>query len=55
MATEDGVTCYEGGQLSHRQSASREPIPVHELVGMVVDVNSGEDQKPHLVSLINGL
>ncbi|MCJ1461594.1 poly(A)-specific ribonuclease [Pseudocyphellaria aurata] len=53
LASKDGVTCYEGGQLSHRQSASREPIPVYELVGMVVDVNSGEHQKPHLVSLIN--
>ncbi|MCJ1423563.1 poly(A)-specific ribonuclease [Sticta canariensis] len=52
-AQEGGVTCYEGSQLSHRQSASREPIPVYELVGMVVDVNSGEHQKPHLVSLIN--
>ena len=54
-AQEGGVTCYEGSQLSHRQSATREPIPVYELVGMVVDVNSGEHQKPHLVSLINGL
>lgn len=55
MAKEDGVCFYEGGQLSHLQSVSRESILVYELVGMVLDVNSGEHQKPHLVSLINGL
>ena len=29
-------------------------MTVYELMGVVADINSGENQKSHLVSLING-
>jgi len=30
-------------------------VQVYELIGVVADINSGENQKPHLVSMVNGM
>lgn len=51
------VSCHEGDYLRMRNSSMgpfHQPLPVYELVGMVADINSGEHQKPHLVSIVNG-
>lgn len=50
------VLCLEGEALrvSQRNRQSR-PLIVYDLVGLVADVNSGEHQKSHMVSLINGM
>ncbi|KAL8812238.1 MAG: hypothetical protein Q9200_001179 [Gallowayella weberi] len=48
------VICLEGEALrvSQRNRQSRH-MAVYDLVGLVADVNSGEHQKSHMVSLIN--
>ncbi|KAL9029431.1 MAG: hypothetical protein Q9196_002325 [Gyalolechia fulgens] len=48
------VLCLEGEALrvSQRNRQAR-PLIVYDLVGLVADVNSGEHQKSHMVSLIN--
>jgi PAB-dependent poly(A)-specific ribonuclease subunit 2 len=46
--------CYEGQDLQLHLQRAVYPITVYELVGVVADVISGENQKPHLVSLVNG-
>ena len=51
------VSCHEGEYLRVRnatKSSFQQSLPVYELVGMVADINSGEHQKPHLVSIVNG-
>ncbi|KAL2354819.1 PAB-dependent poly(A)-specific ribonuclease subunit PAN2 [Cryomyces antarcticus] len=45
--------CYEGQDLQFHLQKCIYNIMVYELVGIVADINSGENQKPHLVSLIN--
>jgi PAB-dependent poly(A)-specific ribonuclease subunit 2 len=47
--------CYEGRDLQFQIHRGVHKVQVYELVGMVADINSGENQKPHLVSLINGM
>ena len=46
--------CYEGQDLNIHLQRGVFKIAVYELVGAAVDVNSGEHQKSHLVSMING-
>lgn len=46
--------CYQGDDLKHHLQRGVYEIVVYELVGVVADINSGENQKSHLVSLING-
>jgi len=46
--------CYEGQDLKFHIQRGAHNVQVYELVGAVTDINSGENQKPHLVSLING-
>jgi PAB-dependent poly(A)-specific ribonuclease subunit 2 len=46
--------CYEGQDLELHIQRKVHNVHVYELIGVVADVNSGENQKPHLVSLING-
>jgi PAB-dependent poly(A)-specific ribonuclease subunit 2 len=46
--------CYEGQDLALHIQRGVYNVQVYELVGVVADINSGENQKPHLVSLING-
>ena len=46
--------CYEGQDLSIHLQRGVFPIAVYDLIGVVADINSGEDQASHLVSMING-
>ena len=46
--------CFEGEDLHLHLQRGRYVITVYDLVGIVVDINGGEHQKSHLVSLING-
>ena len=46
--------CFEGEDLRLHLQRAMHIITVYELVGIVADINSGEHQKSHLVSLING-
>ncbi|KAF1813417.1 cysteine proteinase [Eremomyces bilateralis CBS 781.70] len=45
--------CYEGGDLNFHLGRKMFNITVYELVGVVTEINTGEHQKPHLVSLVN--
>ncbi|KAK7705004.1 poly(A)-specific ribonuclease [Botryosphaeria dothidea] len=45
--------CYEGQDLEHHLRRNFYDIQVYELIGVVADINSGENQKSHLVSMIN--
>ena len=45
--------CFEGEDLRLHLQKGMHVIKVYDLVGIVVDVSSGEHQKSHLVSLIN--
>ncbi|KAK4983206.1 poly(A)-specific ribonuclease [Elasticomyces elasticus] len=47
------IFCYEGKDLTLHLARGAHNITVYELIGVVADINSGENQKPHLVSLIN--
>ena len=46
--------CFEGEDLRLHIQRNMHVITVYELVGLVADINSGEQQKSHLVSLIDG-
>jgi PAB-dependent poly(A)-specific ribonuclease subunit 2 len=46
--------CYEGQDLELHVQRKVHQILVYELVGVVADVNSAENQKSHLVGLVNG-
>lgn len=46
--------CYEGEDLKLHLQRNVYPIVVYELIGVVADIASAENQKPHLVSLVNG-
>lgn len=45
--------CFEGRDLELHLQRGAYKIVVYELIGIVADINSGEHQKPHLVSVIN--
>ena len=45
--------CFEGEDLRLHVERGMHDVKVYELVGIVADINSGEHQKSHLVSLIN--
>lgn len=46
--------CFEGQDLKHHLQRGAYQVEVYELVGFVADVNVGEHQKSHLISMING-
>lgn len=46
--------CYEGQDLGLHLQRGQHQVTVYELVGVVADINSGEHQASHLVSLVNG-
>lgn len=49
------VMCFEGEGLRNlRRTRHHHEPTIYELVGFVGDINSGERQKSHLVSLVNG-
>jgi PAB-dependent poly(A)-specific ribonuclease subunit 2 len=55
ITLEDGhLHCYQDQDLTLHLQRGRFPVAVYELVGFVAEINSGENEKPHLVSLING-
>lgn len=59
LPQEIGIT-IEGGQMRVLEGQSLQPFRYHrstivfELVGLVVDVTSADQQKSHLVSFVNG-
>ena len=56
MTAEGGqLFCYEGEDLKMHLQRGQHQTKVYELVGVVADINSGEHQKSHLVSLVNGM
>jgi PAB-dependent poly(A)-specific ribonuclease subunit 2 len=46
--------CYEGEDLKLHLQRGIHNITVYSLVGMAINIESGQTQKPHLVSMING-
>lgn len=55
MIVEGGqLFCYEGEELRLHLQQGQAQMTVYELVGVVADINSGEHQTSHLVSMING-
>lgn len=49
------VSCFEGENLRNLQRTRHNyAITIYELVGVVAEINSKENQKSHLVSLVNG-
>lgn len=46
--------CYEGKDLQTHLYRGKFLIQVFDLVGVVADISGGEQQKSHLVSLVNG-
>lgn len=46
--------CYEGEDLKLHLQRGIHNITVYSLIGLAADVDSGQHQKSHLVSLING-
>lgn len=50
------LICLEGEALrASQRTRQARPLIVYDLVGLVADVSSGENQKSHMVSLINGM
>jgi hypothetical protein len=47
--------CYEGSDLKLHIERKIHPITVYSLIGLAADIDSGQHQKSHLVSLINGM
>ena len=48
-------SCLEGESLRNlRRTQHHSAITIYDLVGVVAEINSKENQKSHLVSLING-
>ncbi|KAF2802391.1 PAB-dependent poly(A)-specific ribonuclease subunit PAN2 [Mytilinidion resinicola] len=45
--------CYEGIDINQHLQRGVYKMEIYELIGVVADINSGEHQKPHLVSMIN--
>lgn len=47
--------CYEGEDLKLHLQRGIHNITVYSLVGMAINIESGQTQKPHLVSMVNGM
>jgi PAB-dependent poly(A)-specific ribonuclease subunit 2 len=46
--------CYEGEDLKLHLQRGMHNITVYSLIGSAVNIENGQAQKPHLVSIING-
>lgn len=46
--------CYEGEDLKLHLQRGIHNIMVYSLIGMAVNVDGGQPQKPHLVGIVNG-
>jgi hypothetical protein len=47
--------CYQGDDLKLHIQRGIHNIAVYSLIGLAADINSGQHQKSHLVSLVNGM
>lgn len=47
--------CYEDEDLKLHLERGRHDIAVYSLIGLAANIDSGHHQKPHLVSLVNGM
>lgn len=47
--------CYEGEDLKLHLQRGIHTITVYSLIGMAINIESGQTQKPHLVAMVNGL
>jgi PAB-dependent poly(A)-specific ribonuclease subunit 2 len=47
--------CYQGEDLKLHLQRGIHNVTVYSLIGLVADINSGQHQKSHLVSLVNGM
>lgn len=48
------IFCYQGEDLRLHLQRGAHNITVYSLVGLAAEIDSGQHEKPHLVSLING-
>lgn len=46
--------CYEGEDLKLHLQRGIHNITVYSLIGMAINIESGQAQKPHLVAMVNG-
>jgi PAB-dependent poly(A)-specific ribonuclease subunit 2 len=46
--------CFQGEDLNHHLQRGAHNIRVYSLMGLAADIDSGQHQKSHLVSLVNG-
>lgn len=46
--------CYEGEDLKLHLARAIHKVTVYSLVGFAADIDSGQHEKPHLVSFVNG-
>lgn len=46
--------CYQGEDLKLHLQRGIHNITVYSLIGLAADIDSGQNQKSHLVSLVNG-
>jgi PAB-dependent poly(A)-specific ribonuclease subunit 2 len=47
--------CFQGDDLKLHLQRGIHRMMVYSLVGLVADIDSGQHQKTHLVSLVNGM
>lgn len=47
--------CYEGEDLKLHLQRGIHNITVYSLIGMAINIESGQGQKPHLVAMVNGM
>jgi hypothetical protein len=47
--------CYEGEDLKLHLQRGYHNITVYSLIGMAVNIESGNTQKAHLVAMVNGM
>ena len=46
--------CYEGEDLKLHLTRGIHNVTVYSLIGFAADIDSGRQEKPHLVSFVNG-
>jgi hypothetical protein len=47
--------CYQGEDLKFHIQRGSHNITIYSLIGLAADIDSGQHQKSHLVSLVNGI
>lgn len=47
--------CYEGEDLKLHLQRGIHNINVYSLIGAAINIENGQTQKPHLVSMVNGM